>query len=111
MLLSPAFRARAPRARAPAARHLVRVNVKTPTGRQVIIATDEHLGFGEGRGGARIVKNEVTLIDIRFGPDGTGVGKIGLGNQVVYNAKTGTIELANYDKEPGRLIDVKSVKK
>jgi hypothetical protein len=84
---------------------------KTPTGRQVIIATDEHLGFGEGRGAARIVKNEFTVIDIRFGPDGNGVGKIGVGDQVVYNAKTKTIELANYDKEPARLIGVKSVKK
>jgi hypothetical protein len=84
--------------------------VKTPTGRQIIIATDEHLGFGEGRDKSRVAKNEFTLIDIRFAADGTGVGKIGLADQVTYNKATKTIELANYDKALSWLVDVKPSK-
>src|SRR5689334_6839746 len=49
--------------------------VDTPKGRQVIVATDQYLAFGEP------TLNwpsdyEFTLLDVRFGADGTGVGKL-----------------------------------
>src|SRR3954453_10840357 len=48
----------------------------TPAGRRVILASHERLGLGESRLDARKETYEFSLMDIRFGPDGTGVGKI-----------------------------------
>ena len=82
----------------------------TPAGRRVIAASDEHLGLGEPRLEARKDVSEFNLMDIRFGPDGTGVGKVANAEDVEYSPATKTLELKNYDKQPSRLIDVKSAK-
>ena len=81
----------------------------TAKGRQVIIGTDQYLAFGEP------TKQwpsdyEFTLLDIRFGPDGTGVGKLGPPAKMVYNKETKLIELDNYAAQPARLTDVRSEK-
>src|SRR3954471_2396874 len=80
----------------------------TPAGRQVILASDERLGLGETQLDARKEIYEFTLMDIRFGPDGTGVGKIAAAGDVVYNPETKTLELRDYDKKPARIVNVKS---
>jgi hypothetical protein len=86
-------------------------DIKTATGRQVVVATDEHLGFGEpGKERTRSEANEFTVIDLRFGADGKGVGKFGLADHVVYNKDTKSIELAGYDKLPAGLVDVTAAK-
>ena len=82
----------------------------TPTGRQVILASDERLGLGESRLDARKEIYEFSLMDIRFGPDGTGLGKVAAAADVVYNPETKTLELKDYDTKPARLINVKSAK-
>src|SRR3954468_10060535 len=82
----------------------------TPAGRQVILASDERLGLGESRLDARKEIYEFSLMDIRFGPDGMGVGKIAAAGEVVYNPETKTLELKDYDKKPIRLVNVKSAK-
>jgi hypothetical protein len=82
--------------------------VITPAGRQVILASDERLGLGESQLDARKEVYEFTLLEIRFGPDGTGVGKVAAASDVVYNAETKTLELRDYDKKPARLVNVKS---
>ena len=82
--------------------------VTTPTGRHVILASDERLGLGESQLDARKEVYEFSLMDIRLGPDGTGVGKIAAAGDVVYNPKTKSLELKDYDKRPARLIDVKA---
>ncbi len=84
--------------------------IMTPAGRQVILASDERLGLGESRLDARKEVYEFSLMDIRFGPDGTGVGKVAAAGDVVYNPKTKILELKDYDKKPVRLINVKSAK-
>lgn len=90
--------------------------ITTPTGRHVIVAINEGVVVGKliGLADLRAVKGppkpEITLIDIRFGPDGKGIGKVAFASKVTYNEKTKTIELGNYDKEPVRLAEVKSEK-
>ena len=105
---SPGFQGLGARARLPRSQSLLYArDLKTASGRQVVIATDEHLGFGEpGKERARSEANEFTVIDIRFGGDGKGVGKIALADHVTYNAETKSIELADYDKLPASLVDV-----
>jgi hypothetical protein len=82
----------------------------TPAGRRVILASDERLGLGERRLEARKEISEFSLMDIRFGPDGTGVGKVAAAGDVFYNPKTKMLELKNYEKKPVRLVKVKSAK-
>jgi hypothetical protein len=102
--------------------------IETPAGRQVIVATDQHFGFGEPPVPTRVVvqltdprqdldattagtpapDSEFTLLDIRFGPDGNGVGKIASQTKVAYNQAKNILEIENYANEPVRLMEVKS---
>ena len=84
--------------------------IVTPAGRRVILASDERLGLGESRLDARKEIYEFSLMDIRFGPDGTGVGKVAAAGDVVYNPETKILELKDYDTKPVRLINVNSAK-
>ena len=84
-------------------------DIETQKGRQVIIATDQYLAFGEPTK-SWSSDYEFTLIDIRFGPDGKGVGKLALAANAVYNKDTKLIEVDNYSAEPVRLIEVRSEK-
>lgn len=84
-------------------------DVETPKGRQVILVTDQYLAFGEPTK-AWSSDYEFTLLDIRFGPDGKGVGKLSPPAAVVHNKATKIIELENYEAQPVRLIEVRSEK-
>jgi hypothetical protein len=84
--------------------------IVTPAGRQVILASDERLGLGESRLDARKEIYQFSLMDIRFGPDGTGVGKVAAAGDVVYNPETKILELKDYETKPVRLVNVKSAK-
>lgn len=118
--------------------------IATPAGRQIVIATDQHLGFGEllpsrrlgiasdrRLGGRKAYqsaagvadpevrasesdldpKPEFTLLDIRIGPDGKGVGKMAQAANVVYNQDKKTFEIKNYDAERVRLSGVRPTAK
>ena len=82
--------------------------VKTPNGRQVVLGADQRLGLGDNPRTFRSSQPEFTLIDIRFGQDGVGVGKVGPAGDVTYNTAKKTLELENYTKLPERLREVKS---
>ena len=84
-------------------------DIETPKGRQVIIATDQYLAFGEPTK-TWPSDYKFTLLDIRFGPDGKGVGKLAPPAKVVYNKETKIIELQNYGAQPVRLTEVRSEK-
>jgi hypothetical protein len=84
--------------------------IVTPAGRRVILVSDERLGLGESQLDARKERSELSLMDIRFGPDGTGVGKVAAARDVVFDPKTKTLELKDYDAMPARLVDVKSAR-
>jgi hypothetical protein len=79
----------------------------TPAGRQVILASDEHLALGETRLEARKEIYEFNLMDIRFGPDGTGVAKVAGAGDVAFNPATKVFEVKNYATQPVRLVDVR----
>jgi hypothetical protein len=84
--------------------------VKTATGRQIILVSDQRLGLGENPRDFRSSQPEFTLIDIRLGPDGNGVGKVAPASKVTYNKETRTLELENYKTEPVRLKDLRTEK-
>ena len=99
--------------------------IETPAGRQVVVATDQHVGFGEPPAPTRVVATdqqpgvgegarnapsalEFTLLDIRFGLDGKGVGKVAPAAKVAYNQTKKIFEIENYTAQPVRLSGVKS---
>jgi len=81
--------------------------IDTPAGRRLIVASDERLGLGESQIDARKEISEFNLMEIRFGPDGTGVGKVADATDVVYNPETRSFEVKDYPTRPARLVDVK----
>jgi hypothetical protein len=82
--------------------------IETPTGRQIVLATDQHPGVGEDGHTAAPTEPEFTLIDIRLGPDGTGVGKMVLAPSVAYNEQKKMIEIADFAAQPVRIARVRS---
>jgi hypothetical protein len=84
--------------------------IKTPTGHQVIVVADQHLGFGELGRDFESSQPEFALVDIRFGSDGKGVGKLAPAAKVTFNPRTHMFEVANYASQPVRLSDVRSEK-
>jgi len=108
-VLSPGLQGLGARARTRRARNFQFAHeIKTPAGRQVVIATDQHLGFGDPALSALPSDYEFTLIDIRFGPDGVGVGKLAPETKVSYNKEKKAIELENYGTLPEQLSGVTS---
>lgn len=97
------------RQRRPSAFQLAR-EIDTPAGRRVVVATDQNFGFGERVVDPTALPPEVTLLDIRFGPDGNGIGKLAPAAKFDYNKETKIFELANYGAQPVRLTDVRSEK-
>jgi hypothetical protein len=111
VVLMPGVQGHGARARLRTPKDLLFVRqISTPTGRRLVAISDEHLGIGESRIDARKEEYEFNLIDIRFGPDGTGVGKIATESGVVYNGESKILEVKDFAKQPARLIDVKSLK-
>jgi len=81
-------------------------DVMTPTGRQIIVIADEHLGLGEPPIEARKQVSEFNLLDVRFGPDGKGVAKVASAADIAFNPKTGIVEVKDFSNAPARVIDI-----
>jgi hypothetical protein len=79
---------------------------KTEKGTQVILGVDHYLAFGQ-RTLDWPSDFEFSLVDIRLGPDGVGVGKVARAGNVTYNKLVKTIEVADYAKLPAQLSEVK----
>jgi len=110
VVLIPGIPGAGARVRTRQARNIVFArNVDTPKGRQVIIATDQYLAFGEPTLNWSS-DYEFTLLDIRLGADGTGLGKLSRPGKLVYNKNTKLIEIDDYVAQPVRLTDVRSEK-
>jgi hypothetical protein len=111
VLLMPGVQAHGDRARTRTPKNLKFAReIVTPAGRRVILASDQRLGVGESQLDARKEVYEFSLLDIRFGPEGTGVGKVAAARDVVYDRKTKTLALKDYDAKAARLIRVSSAK-
>ncbi|PYR88208.1 MAG: hypothetical protein DMF84_28855 [Acidobacteria bacterium] len=80
--------------------------IETPKGRQVILGADHYLAFGQPTADWP-ADFEFSLLDIRIGPDGRGVGKMARAGNVTYNKDAKTIEVADYGKVPAQLTEVR----
>ena len=107
VVLMPGVQAHGIRARTPTPRNILFArDVMTPSGRQIIVIADEHLGLGEPPLEARKQVPEFNVLDIRFGPDGKGVGKVLSAADIAFSPKSGLIEAKDFAAQPARLIDV-----
>ena len=111
VVLMPGIQAHGIRARTPTPRNILFArDVTTPTGRQIIVITDEHMGLGEPPLEARKQVPEFSLLDIRFGPDGKGVAKVASAADIAFSPKTGLVEVKDFSTHPVRVIDVRAQK-
>jgi hypothetical protein len=81
--------------------------IQTAKGRQVILGADHYLAFGQPTT-EWPAEVEFSLVDIRLGPDGTGIGKVARAGSVAYNKDAKTIEIGNFSKAPTQLTEVKA---
>lgn len=111
VLLMPGIQAHGTRSRTPIPRNLLFARqIITPSGRQIIAIAGEHLGLGEPPLDAHKSVPEFNLLDIRFGPDGSGVGKIVSSAGISFSPKTGLVEVKDFATQPTRLVDVRGQK-
>ena len=75
--------------------------------RQIIIASDRPIAFGEVTQNTRSLKYYFTIVDIRFDAEGKGKGELAGAALVTYNQKTNCVEVENYSSRPIDLINVK----
>src|SRR3954465_8103342 len=80
-------------------------------GYRIGIATDRYIGMWEARNQPRTIDYPFSLIEIRIGKDGKGVGKMAVATKIDYDKKKKQIVLENYSSEPVRLNEVKIEKK
>jgi hypothetical protein len=110
-ILSAGLQTTGSRARLRRARNLqFAQEIDTPTGRRIIVAMDQHWGLGEPTRDFRAAGREFTLIDVRLGADGKGVGKIVPAGSVTFNPSTRSFDVDNFAAQPVRLTDVTSEK-
>lgn len=78
--------------------------------RQIILATDRPVSFGEVYQQTQLGDFDVTLIVLNLDESGKGTGVLSLGTEVKWNDKEGKIELTNVSSQPVKLGDVRPVK-
>ena len=76
-------------------------------GQRIGIATDRYIGMWEARNQPRTIDYPFTLIEIRLGKDGKGVGKMAVATKIDFDKKKKQMVLENYASEPVRLNEVK----
>jgi hypothetical protein len=83
--------------------------VETPKGRRIVIAADHVLAFGQPTLNWP-AGYEFSLLDIRFTPDGTGIGKVAPATKVLFDPATNLMEAGDFDRLPVRVIEIKPAK-
>ena len=76
-------------------------------GYRIGIATDRYIGMWEARNQPRTIDYPFSLLELRVGKDGKGVGKMAVATKIDYDKKKKQIVLENYSSEPVRLNEVK----
>ena len=76
-------------------------------GYRIGIATDRYIGMWEARNQPRTIDYPFSLIEIRLGNDGKGVGKMAVATKIDFDKKKNQLVLENYSSEPVRLNEVK----
>ena len=81
--------------------------VDTPTGRRIVVASQDHLPIGEfPRDAARGTAHRVDVLDIRLDRNGNGIAKLADASKVVFNKSIKIIEINKFDAEPLRVTNV-----
>ncbi|TNF71912.1 MAG: hypothetical protein EP299_10645 [Acidobacteria bacterium] len=83
---------------------------KTEEGRQIILATDRPVSFGEVYQHSKLGDFDVTVILLDLDDSGSGNGIISVGTEVLWNDKTGKLEVTNTTSQPVKVGDVRMVK-
>ena len=76
-------------------------------GYRIGMATDRYIGMWEARNQPRTIDYPFSLIEIRLGKDGKGVGKMAVATKIDFDKKKKQLVLENYSSEPVRLNEVK----
>ncbi len=83
---------------------------KTDKGRQVILATDRPVSFGEVYQHSKLGDFDVTVILLDLDDSGNGEGIISVGTEVLWNEETGKLEVTNTTSQPVKLGNVRMLK-
>jgi hypothetical protein len=83
---------------------------KTDEGRQIVLATDRPVSFGEVYSQGQLGDFDTTIIVLKLDENGKGEGIVSVGTEVVWNDKTGQIEVTNVTSQPVKLTNVRMVK-
>jgi len=78
--------------------------------RQIILATDRPVSFGEVYQQTQLGDFDVTLLILNLDKDGKGEGVLSMGTEVKWNDKKGKIEMTNVSSQPIKLGDVRPAK-
>jgi len=76
-------------------------------GYRIGIATDRYIGMWEARNQPRTIDYPFSLLELRVGKDGKGVGKMAVATKIDYDKKKKQLVLENYSSEPVRLNEIK----
>ncbi len=78
--------------------------------RQIVLATDRPIGFGEERSpGARTRDYDVTIILLTVDETGSGSGGFSVGTEITFDSETSQLVLKNYSTEPVALNSISRI--
>jgi hypothetical protein len=79
-------------------------------GEKLVLGVDRYMSFLEIQNQNRSVDYPFTLVQLQFGKDGKGEGKLAALTMITYDKKKNSIEIENYGTEPVRLSNFEMVK-
>jgi hypothetical protein len=74
-------------------------------GRRIVLLTDRPIGFWEASRRPRTIDYPFTLIDMRMGGDGEGVGKLSIATKITLDGSVMTLE--DFANQPVRLTNIR----
>lgn len=80
---------------------------KTEEGRQIILATDRPVSFGEVYSQGQLGDFDTTIIILNLDNENRGDGIVSVGTEVLWNEKTGKLEVTNTTSQPVKLGNVR----
>lgn len=83
---------------------------KTDQGRQIILATDRPVSFEEVYSQSQLGDFDTSVMILNVDEEGNGDGIISVGTEVLWNEKTGKLEVTNVTSQPVKLGNVRKVK-
>lgn len=79
--------------------------------RQIVLATDRPVSFGEVYNQSRLGDFDVSIILLKVDAEGNGEGLLSMGTEVKWNEATNQLEVTNVSSQPIKLGNVRRVDK